>query len=92
MNGNATKNSESECAMRREHRRPRIVGSVRLGGSSFVDSVLSCVVWRSAFVSCWFLSVLGGSWQFRKTLLLMAKHETNFAPLGRLFDVCEVLA
>ena len=46
---------KSEGAMRREHRRPRIVGSVRLGGSSFVDSVLSCVVWRSAFVSCWFL-------------------------------------
>ena len=78
--------------MRREHRRPRIVGSVRLGGSSFVDSVLSCVVWRSAFVSFWFLSVLGGSWQFRKTLLLMAKHESNLTPLGRLFDVCEVLA
>ena len=31
---------KSECAMRREHRRPRIVGSVRLGVSSFVDSVL----------------------------------------------------
>ena len=30
----------SECAMRREHRRPRSVGSVRLGVSSFVDSVL----------------------------------------------------
>ena len=30
----------SECAMRREHRRPRIVGSVRLGVSSFVDGVL----------------------------------------------------
>ena len=71
--------------MRREHRRPRIVGSVRLGGSSFVDGGLEYVVWRFAFVSFWFLSVLGGSWQFLRTLLLMAKHETNFAPLGRFW-------
>ena len=49
--------------MRREHRRPRIVGSVRLGVSSFVDSELYYVDWRSAFVGFWFLSVLGGSWQ-----------------------------
>ena len=51
--------------MRREHRRPRIVGSVRLGVSSFVDRVLYYVDWRSAFVGVWLLSVLGGSWHFR---------------------------
>ena len=51
--------------MRREHRRPRIVGSVRLGVSSFVDRVLYYVDWRFAFVGVWLLSVLGDSWHFR---------------------------
>ena len=70
--------------MRREHRRPRIVGSVRLGGSSFVDGGLEYVVWRFAFVSFWFLSVLGGSWHFLKTLLLKAKHAKSIARRVRL--------
>ena len=57
--------------MRREHRRPRIVGSVCLGVASFVDGVLYCVAQRSAFVWFRFLSVLGGSWQLRH------KHEMD---------------
>ena len=65
--------------MRREHRRPRIVGSVRLGGSSFVGGGLEYVVWRFAFVSFWFLSVLGGSWHFLKRCGQVASCQTTFA-------------
>ena len=70
--------------MRREHRRPRIVGNARLGGSSFVDGVLLCVVRRSALVSFWFLALLGVSWHFLKTLLLKAKHAKSIARRVRL--------
>ena len=65
--------------MRREHRRPRIVGNVRLGGSSFVDGGWEFVVWRAAFVSFWFLSVLGGSWHFLKRCGQVASCQTTFA-------------
>ena len=38
----------------------------------------------AAFVSFWFLSVLGGSWHFLKTLLLKAKHAESIARRVRL--------
>ena len=41
-------------------------------------------VWLSAFVSFWFLSVLGGSWHFLKTLVLKAKHAKSIARRVRL--------
>ena len=72
--------------MRREHRRPRIVGSVRLGGSSFVDGGLEYVVWRFAFVSFWFLSVLGGSWHFRDFIEILNGSEQIDSASGSLAD------
>ena len=38
----------------------------------------------AAFVSFWFLSVLGGSWHFLKTLHVMAKHVKSIARRVRL--------
>ena len=51
-----------------------------------MDGGLEYVVWRFAFVSFWFLSVLGGSWHFRDFIEILNGSEQIDSASGSLAD------
>ena len=51
-----------------------------------MDGGLESVVWRFAFVSFWFLSVLGGSWHFRDFIEILNGSEQIDSASGSLAD------